>query len=172
MQLLKAATQWATNEFGGGKQCVFASRLDLDESGAGNVDLFIAPLRENKASGNVFVSIRKAKEEMAKRWDTPVKKSYSAMQDSWHAFACKTLGDDFQRGVPVVESTRNHATVQTMRRIGEDVAPELIRRHDEELAEQKAKVADRDAYIAHMERELEATRRELADARAPAALAR
>ena len=161
-KLFFAANKWAEQAFGGGLPCVFASRLDLDEAGAGNVDLYIAPLRPNKRSGKLFVSTGKAREDLAATHGIPNAKSYSAMQTDWHAFACEELGHDFQRGAPVVATNRQHLTASTLREIAQDVAPELVRRNEElEEALERQRL-----YALDLERQIDDRQR--ADSRQPA----
>lgn len=116
-RLLRAAVKWAEKEFGGGSRCVFSARLDLDEHGTGNVDLFIAPTRLNKRSKNRFVSVRTAFGEFATRHGQPSAKSYAPMQDSWAKFASEELGTEFRRGAPKELSGREHLTPEAMRDI-------------------------------------------------------
>lgn len=94
-QLSAEAKAWAEAEFGAGS--VIATRLDVDESGGGVVDLFIVPVREMSMRGKTkpIISVNKALAEIAKRHGR--RKSYQSLQDSWSEHA-KVLNPDIQRG--------------------------------------------------------------------------
>lgn len=130
-KLVESAIQWADHEFGirpengkNGVPAVFAARLDLDETGTGNVDLFLAPIRPNKRSGKLFVNCNAAKAEFAERHGHYKSMSYRAMQDSWTAFASKRLEHAFERGEAVEVSGRKHESPETMKRLGNQANPE------------------------------------------------
>lgn len=155
VELMRAAKGWVEEAMGDGNECVFATRLDLDETGAGNVDVLVAPLRENRRSKKLFVSTGKARLELAERVGMPNAKSYSAMQDSWNAYANKHLDGVFQRGVPAAESARKHVHTRTLREMAKDAAPEIVRRNKE--LEQI--VLDQKQYAQSLERRIENMRR-------------
>ena len=94
-QLSAEAKAWAEAEFGAGS--VIATRLDVDESGGGVVDLFIVPVREMSMRGKTkpIISVNKALAEIAERHGR--RKSYQSLQDSWSEHA-KVLNPDIQRG--------------------------------------------------------------------------
>lgn len=94
-QLSAEAKAWAESEFGQGS--VIATRLDVDESGGGVVDLFIVPVREMSMRGKSkqIISVNKALAEIAERHGR--RKSYVALQDSWSEHA-KALNPAIQRG--------------------------------------------------------------------------
>jgi hypothetical protein len=89
------AKAWAEAEFGAGS--VIATRLDVDESGGGVVDLFIVPVRDMTIRGKTkpIISVNKALAEIAERHGR--RKSYVALQDSWADHA-RVLNPDIQRG--------------------------------------------------------------------------
>lgn len=95
VQLNEEAKAWAESEFGAGS--VIATRLDVDESGGGVVDLFIVPVRDMVMRGKTkpIISVNKALAEIAERHGR--RKSYVALQDSWSDHA-KVLNPDIQRG--------------------------------------------------------------------------
>lgn len=130
--LLKYAIAWANREFGPkDAPAVYAARLDLDEMGTGNVDLFIAPLRPEKRSGNLFVSVRKSMAEFAGRYGWHRSRSFIPLQDSWTRYASDRLKAHFRRGDPVAETGRQHLSPETMRAIGDKANPESRRLRNE-----------------------------------------
>ena len=159
--LLNAARAWADAELGG----CYAARIDLDETGTGNVDLFVAPIRANARSKKNFVSCNMAKEQLARRWKMPTKMSYAAMQDSWAQFATKRLGHEFARGTPAEESGRDHIHPDTMKRIGRTAEAKAraeldarIKRSDAALARQKSTITELRRQLAERDKELEPLR--------------
>ena len=102
-KLLKEAASWADNELGG----VWAARYDVDEAGSSIVDVFCSPIRENKASGKKWVSIRKPQRELKQKYPYAAR-GYGAMQSSWADYATKALGEHFERGIPKKVTKREH----------------------------------------------------------------
>lgn len=94
-QLSAEAKAWAEAEFGAGS--VIATRLDVDESSGGVVDLFIVPVRNMTMRGKSkpIISVNKALAEIAERHER--RKSYMALQDSWADHA-RVLNPEIQRG--------------------------------------------------------------------------
>ena len=110
-KLLRAAYEWAESEFGDGvKPCVFAVRRDLDERGHAVVDVLVAPSRmlgAGKGRKKRQISVRKALNEAADRWERPRSQSYSALQDGWAAHVRKVF-PSVERGRSKRETAREH----------------------------------------------------------------
>lgn len=111
-QLMIEAAKWA--ESWGGKGAVWAVRYDTDEKGAGVVDLFMSPVREQRhknGSSKVVISCRKAKEELLateRALDPEIRTSGAAMQSSWARWCQQTLDPRIERGQPKAETGRDH----------------------------------------------------------------
>ena len=125
--LLREARAWAEKEIGG----VWHARYDVDELGAGVVDVMCSPVLPHKKTGKLWVSTSKALESLARRWGHPTHKSYSAVQDSWAEHAKKTLDATIERGEPVEETGRSHLTPE---QYGE------LKDRERELAERESQV--------------------------------
>ena len=98
------ARMWAEKALGG----VFGVRLDVDEKGGGVVDVLVAPIREQGRMGarRPFVAVTQALRELARTCDRGM--SYSAMQDSWTAWARRRLSPTIERGEARAQTQREH----------------------------------------------------------------
>lgn len=72
-----------------------SARLDLDEKGAGVVDLILAPVATSK-KGTLYLSISPVLRELQLRYGG--RKSFSALQDSWAEFVHEHLDPAISRG--------------------------------------------------------------------------
>lgn len=101
--LFEQARAWADETYGKGS-CI-AARMDLDETGAGLVDLVIVPVRNMTMRGQSkpIISVNKAVDEAFGKT-----KSYAAMQDSWASWAKKHLDPCIQRGITKDITQREH----------------------------------------------------------------
>jgi hypothetical protein len=111
-QLVTEAKEWAESWGGGGS--VWAVRYDTDEKGAGVVDLFMSPVRQQRhknGTAKAVISCRKAKEELLtteRALDASIKTSGAAMQSSWSRWCQQRLDARLERGQPKEESGREH----------------------------------------------------------------
>ena len=111
-QLVDEARNWA--ESWGGEGSVWAVRYDTDEKGAGVVDLFMSPVRQQKhknGKSKPVISCRKAKEELlaAERAHDPgLKTSGAAMQSSWARWCQERLDPRIERGQSKEQTRRDH----------------------------------------------------------------
>ncbi len=111
-QLVAEAQAWA--ESWGGKGAVWAVRYDTDEKGAGVVDLFMSPVRQQRhKSGKAkpVISCRKAKDELLaseRKHDSALKTSGAAMQSSWARWCQQRLDARIERGQPKEATGREH----------------------------------------------------------------
>ena len=157
---VKAAIDWANASLGDGS--VFAARLDLNEKGDSVVDLFAAPVREQTFSNGKASRTKRmtapsqALDELAKQWGR--KKSYSALQDSWSAYARKHLDMRLQRGKP--KSTRG----------ADQLSPEQYGAKKD--GERRIAECERDTALAEREADLSAAKKREADKEARAATER
>lgn len=138
------AKRWAESEFGEGS--VIATRLDVDESGGGVVDLFIVPVREMSMRGKTkpIISVNKALAEIAERHGR--RKSYQALQDSWSEHA-KVLNHDIKRGKEKTVSGDDYQPPEIFTRRIEQVLSDARTRADKIIlrARNKAKTIKEDA---------------------------
>lgn len=111
-QLVAEAKAWA--ESWGGAGAVWAVRYDTDEKGAGVVDLFMSPVREQRhksGKSKTVISCRKAKEELLateRALDASIRTSGAAMQSSWARWCQQKLDARLERGQPKEETGREH----------------------------------------------------------------
>ena len=111
-QLVAEAKAWA--ESWGGKGAVWGVRYDTDEKGAGVVDLFMSPVRQQRhksGKSKLVISCRKAKDELlaAERGiDPEIKTSGAAMQSSWARWCQQRLDRRIERGQPKDVTGREH----------------------------------------------------------------
>lgn len=111
-QLIAEAVAWA--ESWGGRGAVYGWRYDTDERGSGVVDLFMAPVREQRhknGSSKLVISCRKAKQELLEQErliDPELKNSGAAMQSSWARWCQEKLDARIERGISKEETGREH----------------------------------------------------------------
>ena len=96
VDLFEHAIEWAR----GAGLAPYAARLDLDEKGGGEVDLFCAPIRQQgrRNSRRNFVAVTQALNEIGSKHKQY--RSYSGLQDSWHQYAVRHLSPELERGKP------------------------------------------------------------------------
>ena len=116
--LFRAALDFCKTHFNG----VYAARMDLDERGGAVVDIYAthaherqARLRKNGGRGApvVEISVKDALDSISSL--AGAKKSFTAIQTLWAAFARKQLGAEIVRGVAKEVTGRRHLGVQEYR---------------------------------------------------------
>ena len=148
--LIEQAVNWA-NEALGPPDVVFAARYDVNEEGKGAVDIFAAPVRDQRLGRGRKLHRRlapnQALDELAERHSQ--QKGFAALQDSWSQHAKRTLDPRLQRGEPKTPG-KNHLTPEAYKaKLRETKAIEAA-----EDAEADARLAKSNAE--HMEKRAEA----------------
>lgn len=135
-QLATEAWRWAADAWG--PDAVRALRMDLDEEGAGVVDLLIVPVRHiaigaKRKDGSLpepqpWIAPATALAEIAARHDMPRWPPGKALQTSWHEWAQERLDARIERGVPSAITRRRHlppdeysARVEELKRQAEEM---------------------------------------------------
>lgn len=141
--LFDQAQAWAQAEFG--EESLIAARLDVDEAGAGVVDLFVCPTAM-QAGGRgrkprLTISIKSGLEAVAAKNGN--KRSYSAIQDSWGDWASHHIDHRLQRGKPKRETMRQH------------VHADLFRERVEELNQRQDELDQRERELERCEKKAE-----------------
>ncbi|MDO5759040.1 MAG: hypothetical protein Q4P24_16535 [Rhodobacterales bacterium] len=139
-QLLAAAKAWADTWSGGG---CYAARLDLDETGGAVVDLFIAPLAEQRhksGKAKLVVSVNKALEAVSVARTGKKSKHYAALNTDWAEYAQRSLDRRLERGRPKGETGVEH--------VGPDQYRVMMQ--EAEAARDVAREAERRATAAEM----------------------
>lgn len=165
-QLVAEAQAWA--ESWGGKGAVWAVRYDTDEKGAGVVDLFMSPVREQRhKSGKtkLVISTGKAKDELLaaeKALDPNLKTSGAAMQSSWARWCQQKLDARLERGRPKAETGRDHIHAEIYARAAEEAKAQAKAEADKHIAaareEAAQALAEAQRVTLEARRELEALR--------------
>lgn len=109
--LLRRAVRWI--ESWCGENSMYCARLDLDEAGAGVVDVFVAPWRKDGRSRKVErrrISTSKALTELRQKHNKRM--SYVAMQTDLADFCRKYIDPEIRRGRPKVETGAEHLEVE------------------------------------------------------------
>ena len=122
--LVKEAVVWAEVVFGRG--AVFAGRLDLDEAGAGVVDLCIMPVRERLMNGKTrkrIITLHGALDECRQEHGTAT--GFAALQTSWWRHAKENIDDRLERGVPKALTARHHVHADVYRAVAATVEPRV-----------------------------------------------
>lgn len=122
--LIEAALAWVRSW--AGPESVYAVRLDLDETGGGNVDVFVAPIRIDGRSGRPTVSHSKPLTEIRLRRGQRM--SFVALQDDWADYCKANLDPDIQRGVPKKETRIQHLEVEEFKAAGSEAKHRLRER--------------------------------------------
>ncbi|NHN84765.1 hypothetical protein GOB93_08930 [Acetobacter musti] len=137
--LFEQAQAWARSEFG--EESLIAARLDVDEKGAGVVDLFVCPTAMQSGGRGrkpkLTISVKSGLEAVAKKYPmppnedgTPVlnkygrpkkKRNYSALQDSWGDWASQHIDQRLRRGDPKKETQRKHVHADLLRERAEEL---------------------------------------------------
>lgn len=115
VQLLQAAIEWGNTWSKGG---VYGARLDLDETGGAVVDLFVAPVREQRhknGKSKPVVSVNKALEELSEEFFESKTQHYAALNSSWAKYAHEHLDTRLQRGVSKSQTGREHIAPDSFR---------------------------------------------------------
>jgi hypothetical protein len=109
--LLLQAVSWI--ESWCGENSMYCARIDLDEAGAGVVDIFVAPWRKDGRARRVErnrISTSKALTELRRKHKERM--SYVAMQTDLADFCRKHIDPDIRRGRPKVETEAEHLEVE------------------------------------------------------------
>lgn len=120
--LVREAVNWAEQVFGEGS--VFAGRLDVDEHGAGVVDLFVMPVRLRPMNARVskrIITVAGALEEVRQAYGTLT--SFEALQTSWWQHARSTIDSRLKRGTPKRETDRRHVHADVYRTVAATIEP-------------------------------------------------
>ncbi len=108
-----------------GSSSVFGARLDLDEAGGSVVDVFCAPLVEQRHKSGLVqlrVSIRDSLKSLQIAHGSS--RSYSALQTSWHSWAQSKLDGRLQRGESASITGRKHLVVSAFKKRMDALAEE------------------------------------------------
>jgi len=112
IQVFDAAIAWAKSI--AGDDAIISARMDLDEEGGGWVDVYFAPIREQKYKGRSqtkpVISVNKCLEETAVSLGYPKGSHYSALNSSWAAYAQQHLDPAIERGKPGRDTGKEHLT--------------------------------------------------------------
>lgn len=139
--LFREAQAWARAEFG--EESLIAARLDVDEAGAGVVDLYLSPTAMQSGGRGrkekLTISVKTALEGIAKREQVrqgleKPPRSYSALQDAWSLWAAEKIDRRLQRGKPKREAMREHVHADLFR----ERVQELNAREADLAAQQKS----------------------------------
>ena len=145
-QLVAEARIWA--ESWGGKGAVWAVRYDTDEKGAGVVDVFMSPVREQahkSGKARAVISCRKAKAELLeaeRALDPDLKTSGAAMQSSWARWCGQRLDARIERGQSRELTGRDHVHAEVYAREADrahlEVYEDACREAEQILADARA----------------------------------
>lgn len=156
-QLITEAVRWVQSW--AGQESVYAARLDLDETGGGNVDVFVAPIRIDGRSKTPTVSHSKPLTELRLR--RAQRMAYVALQDDWADHCRRHLDSEIRRGVPKAETMIGHLEVEAFKAAGVEAQRRL-----------RARLVRLDADLLRLRELLEQARAIVATAEEREALAR
>jgi peptidoglycan hydrolase CwlO-like protein len=164
----------AARDFAGGIPGLVATRMDLDEEGGGEVDVFLAPvfprtsrLRKDGSRGLEIPEISVSKLDALWREQTSERIGYSGLQTLWAAYCAKHLDPRIQRGERKSETGREHLTVPKFKAacayaealVAEaETIMEQARREKAEVEEERRRLADEAQAIKARAQELERER--------------
>ena len=145
-QLVTEAKAWAENW--GGAGAVWAVRYDTDEKGAGVVDLFMSPVRQQhhkSGKSKAVISCRKAKEELLateRALDASIKTSGAAMQSSWARWCQQRLDVRLERGQPKEETGREHVHADIYAKTAEEARRAALEAVEAERLQMMAEIEE------------------------------
>ncbi|WP_339892803.1 hypothetical protein [uncultured Devosia sp.] len=112
VRVFEAAIAWVKSI--AGDDAVVSARMDLDEEGGGWVDVYFAPIRQEKYKGRAqtkrVISVNKCLEETAVRLGYPKGSHYSALNTGWAKYAQQHLDAAIERGKPGRDTGKEHLT--------------------------------------------------------------
>ncbi|MCZ4345538.1 hypothetical protein [Devosia neptuniae] len=112
VQVFEAAIAWVKSF--AGEDAIVSARMDLDEEGGGWVDVYFAPIRQQKYKGRSqtksVISVNKCLEETAVSLGCPKGSHYSALNSSWAKYAQQNLDPAIERGTPGRDTGKEHLT--------------------------------------------------------------
>jgi len=112
VQLFDAAIAWVKSF--AGDDAVVSARMDLDEEGGGWVDVYFAPIRQEKYKGRSqtkrVISVNKCLEETAVGLGYPKGSHYTALNTGWAKYARQLLDPVIERGKPGRDTGKEHLT--------------------------------------------------------------
>lgn len=158
-QLLEAAVTWANTWSNG----VYAARLDLDETGGAVVDLFVAPVREQRhknGSSKPVVSVNKALEELSIEVFGKRSKHYASLNTSWAEYAALNLDPRLKRGVSKEQTKKEHIPPDEYRELMQQAKFQLESATKKEKEAEKLR-AENEAAKAAFEKTMESERMRL-----------
>ncbi|RRH68154.1 hypothetical protein [Falsigemmobacter faecalis] len=170
-QLVVEAQTWA--ESWGGAGSVWAVRYDTDERGAGVVDLFMSPVRQQahkSGKAKAVISCRKAKAELLEAeqaLDPNLKTSGAAMQSSWARWCQQRLDARIERGQSKELTGREHVHAEVYAREAEKAKDANLEIYEDACREANQIIAD-----AHADAQIATERAKEAEHMEKAALAR
>lgn len=110
IQMFDAAIAWVKSF--AGDDAIVSARMDLDEEGGGWVDVYFAPIRQQKYKGRSqtksVISVNKCLEETALALGYPKGSHYAALNTSWAKYAREHLDPIFERGTPGKLTGKEH----------------------------------------------------------------
>ena len=116
------AQAWARAQFGDAS--LIAARMDMDEAGAGVVDLFVTPTAMQsggrRKAEKLTISVNSGLKAAQEDWGT--RTSYEALQTSWAGWAAENIDARLQRGQPKRETEREHVHADVFRPQAEALA--------------------------------------------------
>lgn len=108
--LLNTAVAWVKSF--AGDDAIVSARMDLDEQGCGWVDVYFAPIRQQKYKGRsetkAVISVNKCLEDHALSHGYSKGSHYAALNTSWAKYAQKHLDPSIQRGNPKKYTGKEH----------------------------------------------------------------
>lgn len=112
IQVFDAAIAWVKSF--AGEDAIVSARMDLDEEGGGWVDVYFAPIRQQKYKGRTqtksIISVNMCLEATAVSLGYPKGSHYAALNTGWAKYAQKHLDPAIERGTPGSDTGREHLT--------------------------------------------------------------
>lgn len=120
-ELLRGAVGWVESWCGQGS--VYCCRVDLDEEGAGVVDVFAAPTRPDGRSNTLRISTSKALAELRRAHRERM--SFVALQSDWASYCQQHLDAQIRRGRPKAETRAEHLEVDEFKQAATEASRRL-----------------------------------------------
>lgn len=123
-QLMREAINFAHERFG--KNSILGSRMDFDENGGGNIDLFVVPLHQVKQRNTLktVISPSKSLAFLKKNFGKKGQKEYEVLQDLW-AENCQKLDKRIKRGISKSETGAEHVEHRIYNNVAKKIEKEF-----------------------------------------------
>jgi len=110
-----------------GEKSILGMRMDFDESGGGNIDVFVIPLHEVKQRNTIktVISPSKSLSQLKKKYGKKGDMEYEVLQDLWNNHCKKNIDKSIKRGIPKTETNIENVSHRVYNKVIDSVKDDL-----------------------------------------------